>query len=356
MECRCCTRTPVVGERVCSPGRRIFRDECGNADAWEIEAGGFATVVEVIDDSNFKLCNAGGVHSWSLCTWAFTYDLTFPTQLQRIGRGCASDEERQAACTRLASMLAAVLHYDKGDKDGQQFFGKQLKRLRPIDEKMSHLLPFAEKLKVTIDNDTTTAVECAESTRAEFETIVAATICCPSWKTAWLNSLINLVTDSYQTCSLLIMEAIKGGVETDMEIRAIEEVMWLLGFTVAEHKPGFRAQMNDRYIQWTWRMQRPGANPFTVALFQCVSIDEMAVEKIAWDLRPREDAQKAPNLKRCAIVSCPLHGPDDRGGYTRPVHDELNKKLVDGMDICISMARKNGWHERSTWGEPDTWA
>merc|ERR1712194_130558 len=140
------------------------------------------------------------------------------------------------------------------------------------------------------------------------------------------------------------------------------EVMWLLGFEVAEHKrnsdfdSGFRAQMNDRYIQWTWRMQRPGANTFTVALFQCVSIDEMDVKKIAWDLRPRVEYQQAPNLKRCAVVSCPLHGPDGQGGYTRPVHDELNRKLVAGMDICISMARQKGWHQRSTWGEPYTWA
>merc|ERR1712039_465138 len=60
-------------------------------------------------------------------------------------------------------------------------------------------------------------------------------------------------------------------------------------------------------------------------------------------LRATEGEATAPNLRRCAIISCPLHGPDGNGGYTRPVHDELNRKLNAAIQLAIDFADAKGF-------------
>merc|ERR1712194_209295 len=57
-----------------------------------------------------------------------------------------------------------------------------------------------------------------------------------------------------------------------------------------------------------------------------------------------------PNLKRVAVVSCQLWGPDPNGGFTVAVHEVLNKTLTAAIRAVLAAAtEKNDWATYDAW-------
>jgi len=126
------------------------------------------------------------------------------------------------------------------------------------------------------------------------------------------------------------MYAVKGGPETDMEIRSIEEVMWLLGFNVNKFRV---AGMHGR-LEWLWQIQRPRGNDFAVYLNQYPTVESFRDDaSVSRTLSPYRHFQRAPNLCRVAVVSCPLKDLEGK-----PVHDILNQTLTEGLDSALDAA------------------
>jgi len=282
---------------------------------------------------------------------------------ERIGRGGsrATPDEVDAAKSHLVSTAAQKLRYLSGDNNGELFFADQIQLVEGVDQMMKLLLPLS-KHELHRDPrssehepsayDFELAGSVLDGVIDEFETIVLATIYCNGWKIGWLRSFLMLILGSYTRCSDLHLKAVKGGPETDMEIRTIEELMWLLGFTVVEDEDGaIWRHYNDVYhrTDWSWTIDRPNAHKFTVWLNQSDTVEKVSQDFVAWSFRPARENVFAPNLKRIAVVSCPLFGPDDNGGFTKPIHDELNHRLVKALEVFAATCKRVGFVCSSHW-------
>merc|ERR1712176_1179479 len=119
------------------------------------------------------------------------------------------------------------------------------------------------------------------NTKANFETGILATVFVQSWKTVWAKSFIFAIVEAYIDSSMLRVFAVKGGVETDMEIRLIEEVMPLLGFEVVT----FRNERSGR-IFWEWHIERRGGETLMVILSQGATIQSFRSETLVAAMYP----------------------------------------------------------------------
>merc|ERR1712137_246367 len=77
-----------------------------------------------------------------------------------------------------------------------------------------------------------TPLEAAQMLLSEMETGILATVYVKSWKTVWLTTILMMIIRCYSDSCDARFQALKGGFETDQEIRIFEEVMPLLGFKV----------------------------------------------------------------------------------------------------------------------------
>merc|ERR1712194_413629 len=139
------------------------------------------------------------------------------------------------------------------------------------------------------------------------------------------------IITAYSSCSLLLLSALKGGPGTNCEAAFIPLLMRLLGFT----KVSGTGSSREHSLKLIWNMKRPGAMDLRVSFFQYCSVDLVAPYNIAFMLKPEAAKSKAPNLKRMAVVSSPLHDKDGK-----PVHDTLNDKLNKGCDALIRIVEK----------------
>mmetsp|Transcript_112853 Transcript_112853/g.224561 ORF Transcript_112853/g.224561 Transcript_112853/m.224561 type:complete len:263 (+) Transcript_112853:64-852(+) len=231
---------------------------------------------------------------------------------------------------RLVSTAAANVLWGGGKDEGTQWCAEQ--DLEALDLMMSQVLPLT-KLGLIEKNAELQPVEVAHATKKHFETIVLATVHCPAWRLGWIKSFISLIHSHVSQTEMLHIHAIKGGPATDCEISFIEQVMPLLGFR--------RKSKNVwDFIEWWWVLDRPGARPFQVKLIQWKTVEKVRINFLAWSCRPVSENQNPPHLRRVAVVSCPLNGPDGR-----PIHDELNAKLLKGMEVIAKIAEKDGWQD-----------
>jgi len=70
----CHSRPAVVGDLVFSKfGRKTGRDVAGQEHSWSLPPGEYATIVDVDEDGDFRLSNAGGVESGFLLRAEFVY-------------------------------------------------------------------------------------------------------------------------------------------------------------------------------------------------------------------------------------------------------------------------------------------
>lgn len=246
-----------------------------------------------------------------------------------------SQELVAAAATQLVTMLSAFLFYECNDKRaGHSFFEKQQAELSELDELVEPLVHMSRKTRPKESEDGRSLHDVAIATKAMFETIVLATVYCPAWKVRWLKSIVTLVCGELRNCSYFCMLAIKRGHEIDMEVRLIEELMFLLGGKV----DCFR-QDQGSYLEWSWRFERSG-NP-VVYLNQWKSVDKVVPGtatarpegSVAYALELMPSAKYCQNLNRAAVVSCPLTGPDGD-----PIYDRFNEKLIESIDACIEWA------------------
>ena len=165
-----------------------------------------------------------------------------------------------------------------------------------------------------------------------------ATVYCPAWKVCWMRHAIHLIISHYATCGILCLHAVKGGPNTNMEVRFIEEIMPLLGFKTCE----FRSDFPTNFF-WRWSMERPdGAEDYKVDLFQWKTVHKMEVYWVARSLGAYPRYSAAPCLIRTCVISCPLFGADDE-----PVHDMLNEKILKGIDASEENAKN--FFEAGTW-------
>ena len=229
--------------------------------------------------------------------------------------------------------------------DKQLWCGNQ--DLSSLDMAFSRLLPLSELPLKQHEGDDPEAIDVARGIKDNLETIILATVHCPGWRKSWIQSFVMTVITQYMQCSYVMLQSVKGGAATDCEINFIEEVMPLMGFTVAYNhgKPAFRTSASNwtgkaPFTEWRWEIQRPGAKPFMVNLYQYQDADNLPVEFVeifAWAF---QDQSKAPNLRRVAVVSCPLKGLPPANQLT---HDILNKKLAEGLDRGLERATTKGW-------------
>jgi hypothetical protein len=253
--------------------------------------------------------------------------------VDRFGLSHAPPELLRAACSKLVTIASSYLVYESGSNKGRLFFEKQRGALlKDLDAIAATNLPLEEKLQPAVEDESQefTPHEVLLATKASFETIVLATIFCPGWKNSWFKSFLGLIFASYRSCCMFWMYAIKGGPETDMEIRAIEEVMWLLGFSV--HK--FRVEGDNKRREWLWQIKRPSGKDFSVYLNQYPTVESFREDgMVSVTLAPYKHFQRAPDLSRFAVVSCPLKDMEGK-----PVHDILNQTLVQGLDSALDSA------------------
>merc|ERR1712061_567206 len=124
-------------------------------------------------------------------------------------------------------------------------------------------------------------------------------------KVAWAMSYVQLVVSAYRSVSRFRMFAIQGGEECEQEVRFIEEVMHALGFTTTAFRSSGTDVAENPYTIWVWKLERPDAGDFVVELAQYPQVDEVSVAQLGFALRAEETERHSPNLRRCAIVSCP---------------------------------------------------
>lgn len=242
-----------------------------------------------------------------------------------------SPEDVEAVQNRLVSTAAASVFFESGKDQGTQWCAEQ--DLEALDLMMSQLLPLT-KWALIEKNAELQPVEVAHAIKKHFETIVLATVMCPAWRLGWIKSFISLIHSHVPQSEHLHIHAVKGGPATDCEISFICQVMPLLGF---ESKGHWR---REDFNEWLWALDRPGARPFNVKMLQWKTVEKVDIAFLAWSLRPVSKCQNSPHLRRVAVVSCPLKGIDGH-----PIHDELNDKLLEGMEVIAKVAEKDGWQD-----------
>ena len=95
--------------------------------------------------------------------------------------------------------------------------------------------------------------------RAALGTGVLATVHCPAWKVCWMRQVIHTLLDHHAIAGILCLHAVKGGPNTDMEVRVLEEALPLLGFTTRE----FRTEWPTNLF-WRWTLERPDGPRYQV--------------------------------------------------------------------------------------------
>merc|ERR1712151_1214476 len=100
-----------------------------------------------------------------------------------------------------------------------------------------------------------------------------------------------------------------------------EEAMRLLGFTCKIWRWDCKTCW-----QWQWNIKREGegAADFNVVLQQWKKVEHYTPDGFTWvvsdKLEKKKSTAKAPNLRACTVVSCPLCDEKEE-----PVHEKLNK-------------------------------
>lgn len=249
----------------------------------------------------------------------------------------ASDEEVAEAQTKIATMAASRVFYP----GGLAWTAKQAAPLRNLDAMFARMLPLKEMPLLEHEGPDPDPVEAALTCKAEIQTLVLATVYCPSWRISWIQNFLMTVIASCASVSLLTMQAVKGGPNTDCEIRFVEEAMRLLGFDivtegVATKGNGWRTPIPDICLVWKWRMRRQNDRVYTVVLWQYLSVKKYPETHPRYHYRAVQKQSKAPSLRRGVVISMPLHDIDGSS------HEEYNDKLVKGIDAAIEKA-STGW-------------
>ena len=227
-------------------------------------------------------------------------------------RTAASPEEIETARTCLVSLAASrVRYFDAKSEAPRQkehatlWCEQQSAALAVLDATFAPLLPLTRWGARTHNGEKPTAVQCAKEQKASLETLVLATVYCPAWRIAWIQSFLMLIIKNYANTRLLILQAVKGGSNTDCEIRFVEEAMRLLGFTPGDFRTSRKHNMHVKI--WMWQMKRPATKEkYTILMYQYDAVKQLKPKSFAYDCRVEESKSIAPDLKRVAIISMPL--------------------------------------------------
>ena len=143
-------------------------------------------------------------------------------------------EAVEAARERFYATLLPQLRYESSEERGDFFYGKLPPvDLAMLDKMVAPLLPLSKHELVVGHVDVapdqlTDGMFTPEQTvlahKASLGTGVLATVYCPAWKVCWMQHTLHMVLSSYAACSFLCLHAVRGGPNTDMEIRFLEEV------------------------------------------------------------------------------------------------------------------------------------
>jgi len=203
--------------------------------------------------------------------------------------------------------------------------------------------------------------EAIQQMKNQLYTQVLATVYCPGWRASWAMGVVGMILANYAECTTLRLLAVKGGPGCDGEIEFLTLLMPLLGFRRQDGikeptvgKPIRRECDGGNFVRlnWYWKINRPGAEPMAVFLDQFRTVE--MCEHMDVHLNCRESESVAPNLKRVAVISCPVFDADGR-----QINETLNAKITDSFDRSIERAKNKGYQPdvkgygatKATWAE-----
>lgn len=152
-------------------------------------------------------------------------------------------------------------------------------------------------------------------------------------------------------CSIIRLLAVKGGPGTDGEVEFLELLMPELGFTVVSHQKQLQTPNQQRTacslfaaVYWEWTISRARGMALVVTLTQYQKVEYF--DNMEQALIVSKEHSQAPNLLRVAVVSCPLKDEADN-----PVHERLNEKIVQALDVAIDRVEQKGYATASILGD-----
>jgi len=206
-----------------------------------------------------------------------------------------------------------------------------------VDTALNHMLPLKGKAVRTHSGSRPNCKETVEEIKANFWTIVLATVVVGGWRMPWVHNMVQLVLSNYTDCQYLFLHALKGGDACDCEISFIRNLMPYLGFTTLYDGVYDASVSHTRYV---WYMSRPGTNTadYNIWLYVHDKPEEVSVGYLRSDLHPSTKNSMKPNLARLAVVSAPVH---DKSGER--ADEKLNKKLVEALENVMKLDVPGGF-------------
>jgi len=253
---------------------------------------------------------------------------TLGKEMQAL-RFAVSGAARDATKSRnVVSSAAAMTFWE----DGTPWAQMQAEAMSRADWVVDQLLPLSRH-PLVFQEKPFQKVQAARLAESNLDTNVLATLAIPAWRVTWALGIVTKIVSAYPLCKQLIMVAVKGGPATDCEIRFVEHVMPLLGFSVTTHT----VEQHSAARHWQWRIERPNAGPYVVTMLQWhdprhVSITATLVSM----LKPYLDRAASPHLIRVVVASSPLldmHGES--------VHAILNDTIIGALQRAVQEAESS---------------
>lgn len=255
----------------------------------------------------------------------------------------ASESELGEARERICTIAAGRVFFHPFQDGAVNWAQNQASGLKALDAMFAAFLPLLTATSALMTDEVfSSPEELAQNTKAHVATLVLATVYCPAWRLSWITGFMMLVLTHFRCCSILQLLSVKGGPNTDCEIRFVEEAMRLMGFTPKRFRVCCDRFTNSdgKYLPclwWQWTIEREGAEEYKVNLYQYDSIQQANPEYTAFDLRAMEEDAKSPSLRRVAVISMPL---TDKNGDS---HEQFNEKLMKGLGMVMENAKTKGW-------------
>jgi len=258
-------------------------------------------------------------------------------------RFAVSGATRDATPRNVVSSAAALTLWE----DGTPWAEKQGEAMSRADWVVDHLLPLCRH-PLVFQEKPFQKMQAARLAQSNVDTNVLATLAIPAWRVTWALGIVTKIVSAYPLCKQLIMVAVKGGPATDCEIRFVEHVMPLLGFSVATHT----VEQHAAARHWQWRIERPNASPYVVTMLQWYDPRHVSITStLVSMLTPYLERAAAPHLIRVVVASSPLlntHGES--------VHAILNNTINAALQQAVQEAEASpAWSLADTLKDtPDT--
>jgi len=245
-------------------------------------------------------------------------------------------------CSALATHVLGLMHTRMGSPPNDKPWANKTE-MTIVDLLISRFMPLHSiSLNVSEKLSPRAAIE---EMKNQLYTQVLATVYCPGWRASWAMGVLGMILSNYAECTTLRLLAVKGGPGCDGEIEFLTLLMPLLGF---QRKDGIKEPRVGKPIRreddegnivrrnWYWQIDRPGAEPMAVFLDQFRTVE--MCEHLDIHLNCKESQSAAPNLKRVAIISCPVFDADGN-----EINETLNKKISASLDRAIERATNKGY-------------